>query len=247
DDYKATSDGLLNLDILQKYAIADKDVDFESALQNGSGKLACGGIISVKSSKTEAEKYGKPKDKRDKKRIVFNVGPTDNFVFLGSDKTAVGELGRNLWRDNIIRFRNVNMKLKDTLLEMCIRKDVVKLLIRNIMKMLTDLGLSVCQQDFEKHFLDASTSFYRGQSQELIGCCDCGGYLKETEKRLNEETERVSKYLDVQSEMKITNVVKTEMIETHMTQLVHMNNSGLVNMILGDKYEDIGRIRYPMD
>ncbi|GKE97166.1 hypothetical protein Tco_1582021 [Tanacetum coccineum] len=68
DDYKATSDGLLNLDSLQKYAIADKDVDFESALQNGSGKLASGGIISVKSSKTEAEKYGKPKDRSDKKR-----------------------------------------------------------------------------------------------------------------------------------------------------------------------------------
>ncbi|GJY51706.1 cullin-3A isoform X2, partial [Tanacetum coccineum] len=151
------------------------------------------------------------------------------------DKTAVGELGRNLWRDNIIRFRNVNMKLKDTLLEIVHTErcgEVIDTgLMRNIMKMLMDLGPSVYQQDFEKHFLDATTSFYRGQSQELIGCCDCGGYLKETEKRLNEETERVSKYLDVQSEMKITNVVKTEMIETHMTQLVHMNNSGLVNMI----------------
>ncbi|XP_024980523.1 RNA cytidine acetyltransferase 1-like isoform X2 [Cynara cardunculus var. scolymus] len=68
DDMKAKSDGLLNLDFLQRYAIADKDVDFESALQNGSGKIPSGGVVSVKSSKTKAEKYGKPKDKSDKKR-----------------------------------------------------------------------------------------------------------------------------------------------------------------------------------
>ncbi|KAJ9540197.1 hypothetical protein OSB04_026703 [Centaurea solstitialis] len=65
---KAKSDSLLNLDFLQRYAIADKDVDFESALQNGSGKIPSGGVVSVKSSKTKAEKYGKPKDKSDKKR-----------------------------------------------------------------------------------------------------------------------------------------------------------------------------------
>ena len=69
-----------------------------------------------------------------------------------------------------------------------------------------------------------------------------GTILKKTEKRLNEEIERVSEYLDVQREIKITNVVKTEMIETHMTRLIHMNNSGLVNMISGDKYKDLGRM-----
>ncbi|KAI3748538.1 hypothetical protein L6452_11677 [Arctium lappa] len=68
DGMKAKSDSLLNLDFLQRYAIADKDVDFESALQNGSGKIPSGGVVSVKSSKTKAEKYGKPKEKSDKKR-----------------------------------------------------------------------------------------------------------------------------------------------------------------------------------
>lgn len=67
DDLKDKSDGLLNPDFLQRYAIADKDLDFESALQNG-GKVPSGGVISVKSSKTKAEKYEKRKDKSDKKR-----------------------------------------------------------------------------------------------------------------------------------------------------------------------------------
>lgn len=67
DDMKDKSDGLLNPDFLQRYAIADKDVDFESALQSG-GKVPSGGVISVKSNKTKAEKYEKRKDKSEKKR-----------------------------------------------------------------------------------------------------------------------------------------------------------------------------------
>ncbi|KAI3721826.1 hypothetical protein L2E82_32845 [Cichorium intybus] len=67
DDMKAKSDGLLNPEFLQRYAIADKDLDFESALQTG-GKIPSGGVVSVKSSKTKTEKHGTPKDKSEKKR-----------------------------------------------------------------------------------------------------------------------------------------------------------------------------------
>nr|XP_043632859.1 RNA cytidine acetyltransferase 2-like [Erigeron canadensis] len=62
DDLKAKRGSVVNPDFLQRYAIADKDLDFESALQNGSGKIPSG-VVSVKSSKTKAEKYGKPKEK----------------------------------------------------------------------------------------------------------------------------------------------------------------------------------------
>jgi len=54
--------------------------------------------------------------------------------------------------------------------------------------------------------------------------------------------ERVSNYLDPKSEIKITTVVEREMIANHMTRLVHMENSGLVSMLVSDKYEDLGRM-----
>ncbi|KAI8029758.1 Cullin-3A [Camellia lanceoleosa] len=103
-------------------------------------------------------------------------------------------------------------------------------------------GSSVYQDDFEKPFLEVSADFYRGESQQFIECCDCGDYLKKAERRLNEEIERVSHYLDLKSEAKITYVVETEMIESQMQRLVHMENSGLVNMVVDDKYEDLGRM-----
>ncbi|KAI3808672.1 hypothetical protein L1987_24630 [Smallanthus sonchifolius] len=170
----------------------------------------------------------------------------DRTFIRSTHKTPVHELGLNLWRDNIIHSTNIQTRLKDTLMEIMRRErngEVVNRgLMRNIIKMLMDLGPSVYQQDFEKPFLDVSANFYRGESQQFIECSDCGDYLKKAEKRLYEEIERVSHYLDAQSEVKITNVVEKEMIESQMTRLVHMENSGLVNMIVDDKYDDLGRI-----
>ncbi|KAM0936356.1 putative cullin protein, neddylation [Dioscorea sansibarensis] len=161
-------------------------------------------------------------------------------------KTPVHELGLNLWRDNIIYSSKIQMRLLDTLLELIQRERTGEVinrgLMRNITKMLMDLGSSVYQENFEKPFLDVSASFYSLESQEFIECCDCGEYLKKAERRLNEEIERVSHYLDNKSESKITLVVETEMIANHMHRLVHMENSGLVNMLVDDKYEDLSRM-----
>ncbi|KAJ0472788.1 putative cullin protein, neddylation [Helianthus annuus] len=84
--------------------------------------------------------------------------------------------------------------------------------------------------------------FYRIESREFIEICDCGDYLQKAERRLNEEIDRVERYLSPRSEVKITNVVEKEMIANHMTRLVHMEDSGLVNMIVDDKYEDLKRM-----
>ncbi|KAJ4756829.1 Cullin family protein [Rhynchospora pubera] len=163
-----------------------------------------------------------------------------------SHKTPVHELGLNLWRDHIIHSPNIQARLQDTLLDLVQRErtgDVINRgLMRNITKMLMDLGSSVYQDDFEKPFLDVSASFYSGESQQFIECCDCGSYLKKAERRLNEEIERVSHYLDAKTEVKITSAVEREMIANHMQRLVHMDNSGLVNMLIDDKYDDLSRM-----
>ncbi|KAJ0988325.1 hypothetical protein J5N97_006681 [Dioscorea zingiberensis] len=161
-------------------------------------------------------------------------------------KTPVHDLGLNLWRDNIIYSSKIQTRLLDTLLDLIERERTGEVinrgLMRNVTKMLMDLGSSVYQENFEKPFLEVSASFYSLESQQFIECCDCGEYLKKAERRLNEEIERVTHYLDSKSETKITFVVETEMIANHMQRLVHMENSGLVNMLLDDKYEDLSRM-----
>uniref|UniRef100_A0A1D1YRK4 Cullin-3B n=1 Tax=Anthurium amnicola TaxID=1678845 RepID=A0A1D1YRK4_9ARAE len=162
------------------------------------------------------------------------------------NKTPVHELGLHLWREHIIHSENIRSRLLSMLLDQVYKErngEVINRgLMRNITKMLSDLGPSVYQEDFEKPFLDVSASFYSVESQEFIECCNCGEYLKKAERRLNEEMDRVTHYLDSKSELKITNVVEREMIANHMQRLVHMENSGLVDMFVNDKYEDLGRM-----
>ncbi|KAK9750794.1 hypothetical protein RND81_02G222400 [Saponaria officinalis] len=170
----------------------------------------------------------------------------DRTFVPSTHKTPVYELGLNLWRDNVIHCSNIQPRLLNTLLDLVLKERTGEVinrgLMRNIIKMYMDLGPSVYQEDFERPFLDVSANFYHVESQQFIESCDCGDYLKKAERRLNEEIERVSHYLDLKSEEKITKVVEREMIANHMLRLVHMENSGLVKMLLDDKYEDLGRM-----
>lgn len=165
------------------------------------------------------------------------------FVPL-NHKIPVHELGLNLWRDNVIHSSKIQPRLLATLLELIQDERTGEVinrgLMRNITKMLMDLGSSVYQQEFETPFLEVSADFLRVESQQFIECCDCGEYLSRAEKRLNEEIERVAHYLDPKSEVKLTDVVEREMITNHMQRLVH--TAGLVDMLINDKYEDLSRM-----
>ncbi len=162
------------------------------------------------------------------------------------NKTPVHELGLNLWRDNIVRSPKIRDRLLDTLLDLVHRERTGEVinrgLMRNITKMLVDLGPTVYQEDFERPFLDAASEFYRLESQQFIETSDCADYLRKAEKRLNEEIDRVNHYLDPKSEAKITSVVEREVIGNRMKLLVEMDNSGLVSMLIDDKYDDLGRM-----
>ena len=58
---KSKMEDSLNPELLQQYAIVDRDADFENALQNG-GKVPSGGLVSVKSSINKIEKLGNQKE-----------------------------------------------------------------------------------------------------------------------------------------------------------------------------------------
>lgn len=170
----------------------------------------------------------------------------DRTYVPSTQKTNVYELGLNLWRENVIYSNQIRTRISSALLELVyserVRKDVNIELIRSIIKMLMDLGPSVYEQEFETSFLQVSAEFYKAESLKFVEYCECGDYLKKAERCLNEEMDRVSHYLDPKTEKKITDVIEKEMIENHMLRLIHMEDSGLVNMLCDDKYEDLGRM-----
>lgn len=80
DGMKAKMEGMLDPELLQRFAIVDRDTEFERVLQKGGGKIAPGGVISVKSSKDKADKHSKHKDvdTSGKRRYKDNAGSKSN-------------------------------------------------------------------------------------------------------------------------------------------------------------------------
>ncbi|KAF7840044.1 RNA cytidine acetyltransferase 1 isoform X1 [Senna tora] len=69
DDMKSKTEALFDPESLQRYAIADGEDNFENALQNNEGKIPTGGLISIKSSRSDIKpEKEKGSHKSDKKR-----------------------------------------------------------------------------------------------------------------------------------------------------------------------------------
>ncbi|KAL8478874.1 hypothetical protein ACS0TY_030671 [Phlomoides rotata] len=69
DNMRSKLDVTLNPELLQQYAIVDKEADFENALQKSSGKVLSGtGVISIKSDRKKVEKKVEESQRSDKKR-----------------------------------------------------------------------------------------------------------------------------------------------------------------------------------
>ncbi|KAM9960053.1 hypothetical protein ACTFIW_007286 [Dictyostelium discoideum] len=163
--------------------------------------------------------------------------------------SSVFDLGLYLFRDNVAHCSTIKDRLLNTLLSM-VQKEregevIDRILIKNIVQMLIDLGVNsknVYIEDFEKPLLLKTSSHYQAQSQTLIQTCSCPDYMKKVEICLKEELERVSHYLDSSSEPKLKEVCEKQLISNHMRTLIDMENSGLISMLKDDKIEDLKRM-----
>eukprot|EP00698_Gefionella_okellyi_P002956 TRINITY_DN12798_c0_g1_i1.p1 TRINITY_DN12798_c0_g1~~TRINITY_DN12798_c0_g1_i1.p1 ORF type:complete len:751 (-),score=174.57 TRINITY_DN12798_c0_g1_i1:20-2224(-) len=162
---------------------------------------------------------------------------------------SVYDLGLILFREHVARHDRVRNRLRKIILGTVQRERageaIDKLAIREVTKMLLELGVnsrSVYEDDFEKHFLDESTLFYKRESGHYISSNTCSEYLQKAARRLEEEVTRVEHYMDAATENKIREVVEREMLSAHMQTLLHMESSGLVWMLRNDQIQDLQRM-----
>uniref|UniRef100_A0A6B2KYR3 Cullin family profile domain-containing protein n=1 Tax=Arcella intermedia TaxID=1963864 RepID=A0A6B2KYR3_9EUKA len=173
----------------------------------------------------------------------------DRVYVVNNNVNSVYDLGLILFKENVARHLRIRPRLLSMILD-AIKSErtgevINRAIIKNITQMLVELGLnsrSVYEEDFEKAFLDTSSSFYKVESQTFISSNSASDYMKKVEGRLKEEMERVNHYLDSATEPKIKEVLERELISTHMKALVEMEGSGLVSMLKDDKIEDLTRM-----
>lgn len=158
----------------------------------------------------------------------------------------VYNVGLNLFRDHVINHPSIRDHLRHTLLMQVTlerRGEYIEAhWIKNVCQMLVQLGIdrrSVYEEIFEAPFLEQSAEFYRGESQRYLNENCASTYIREVEQRIEEESKRAQRYLDAGTEQKIVHVVEEELITKHMTSIVEMENSGVVNMLRDQKIEDL--------
>ncbi|XP_068140665.1 cullin-3-A isoform X1 [Drosophila tropicalis] len=158
----------------------------------------------------------------------------------------VYNLGLILFRDQVVRFSEIQKALREKLLGMVMEERhgeaINHLAIKNACTMLITLGINsrtVYEEDFEKPFLSQSAAFYKFESQNFLAENNAGVYIKKVEARITEESSRAALYLDKDTEPRIVRVVEEELIKKHMRTIVEMENSGVVYMIKNSKTEDL--------
>ena len=92
---------------------------------------------------------------------------------------------------------------------------------------------------FEPAFLLASKSFYKKECETLLRESDASTWLRQTAKRLVEESERCRTTISPLSNYKIAKVVETELIQSHFAEFIAMEGSGIRAMIENDRYDDL--------
>lgn len=118
-------------------------------------------------------------------------------------------------------------------------------LLKCVLRMLVDLGVhsnQVYEDDFECYFLDRTLDFYRAEAQLLLDQATCPEYLVKAEKRLMEEANRVTHYLNSSTEHKLKSIVETQLIKNQAKALVEMENSGCIAMFRDGKIDALRRM-----
>ena len=95
---------------------------------------------------------------------------------------------------------------------------------------------------FEVDFLAETKQYYETEAQNLIRGVTCSEYIKQAEKRLNEEKDRLGFYLDTSTEQPLISVFISAYIIQNCKALVEMENTGLLFLLQEEKYDEIKRM-----
>ena len=174
----------------------------------------------------------------------------DRVYVMANNVPTVYDLGLYFFLEDVARCPDIKGRLLESVLTLVENErngELVSVsLLKTVTSMWIDIGVNhqnVYEEDFENHFLMASSRFYMIEAQTFIAQCSCPEYLHKVEVRLKEEETRVAAYLARSTEPKIRAVVERELIATQIQTLLEMEESGLIPLLRArDKQSDLARL-----
>jgi len=96
----------------------------------------------------------------------------------------------------------------------------------------------VYKTDFESKLLTTSAEYYRSKVAGWTAAYSCPQFLREIQRRLEDEESRLSRYLDPSSEKELKTVVQRELILNTAKDLVEMS-TGAEAMLTNRRYDEL--------
>lgn len=163
-------------------------------------------------------------------------------------KAPIFPMALALFRDTIVydpptRERIRMWLLKEILSERqgCI---IDRQLIKETLLMLVKVGITsslVYEEEFERLFLLETEKFYHVESFEYVSVNSCPDYMSKVERRLAEESERVTNYLAPETEVKLRAILDAQLLTQHCRTLIDMESSGVYVMYRDMKLDELRR------
>ena len=120
------------------------------------------------------------------------------YVLQNTSIPSLWDMGLDIFRTHIVSNISIQTKTTEGLLAL-IQKEregqsIDRQLIKSLLRMLSDLQMYTSV--FEEQFMRASHQLYSVEGQSLVESCEVLEYIHHVDRRLKEEAERLSFYLD---------------------------------------------------
>jgi cullin 3 len=151
---------------------------------------------------------------------LYQTDVQDRQYAIKNNLPTFLECGFELFRTKLIQTPDIGPHVTSTILKhIALERQSYPIdrdTLNATLKMMTEITKGEYGPEFEALFTADSTGFYRQESHEMLDKSDTATYLRYTDKRLQEEADRVQRYLGPTSEPKFLLVIENELITTHM-------------------------------
>jgi len=164
------------------------------------------------------------------------------FVLQQSTLKSIFDMGLHLFRQQIEKSPATERTLSAGLVEMVTQErrgdtQVDRKVLKSLVKMLLLLGLY--SKHFERDFLQETQRFYQTEGQEKMAELEVLDYLVHCERRLREEEEKCSEYLDAFTFQPLTKIVEECLLKKHLHTILEKGFGPFMSDL---KFQDLKRL-----
>ncbi|KAF3762637.1 Cullin-domain-containing protein [Cryphonectria parasitica EP155] len=174
-----------------------------------------------------------------------------------SDRPPLYMVVLGLYRDNILRFEFPSIEGPLTNVINAVVLDLInmdrdgEIVDRNLVKRVLVMYEQLAETDetiddnrlyittFEPAYIEAARQYYAQEADRLLQDGDAGTWIRQTNRRLQEEVARCETTVSKLSQAKILAVVEDELISKHLDKFLALETTGLRAMIDNDRFEDL--------